>query len=77
MKRFSLDFAFIELKIDVEIDGSTHTLEKVKAIDAERDKLLIENGWSILRLPANLVKNDVDSAIIQLSNLIFSRGKQV
>lgn len=60
---YSYDFAFPEIKLDVEIDGSTHLNEKVKRIDGRRDKWSGDNGWNVLRFTANEVKTDVVSCL--------------
>lgn len=60
---YQYDFAFPDLKIDVEIDGATHNLEKVKKIDQRRDKFSNDNGWTVLRFTANQVKRDVIGCI--------------
>lgn len=50
-KRFSLDFAWVHKKKVIEIDGEQHyTQETQKLRDIEKDKLLKENGWELLRL---------------------------
>lgn len=56
---YQYDFAFVEQKVDVEIDGGTHTSEKVKKIDARRDEFSRQNGWKVLRFTAQEVKNNV------------------
>lgn len=52
---YQYDFAFPNLKIDVEIDGKTHLLEHVKLIDKERDEFSISNGWRVIRFDAKSV----------------------
>ena len=49
--KYSLDFAFINIKLDVELDGTCH-FNNGKRIehDIERDKYLIDNGWHIYRI---------------------------
>lgn len=50
--RFSLDFAWENLKKCIEIDGEQHQrFEKQKIRDIAKNKLLKENGWEILRIP--------------------------
>lgn len=63
---YEYDFAWPEKKIDVEIDGSTHLLEKVIEIDARRDAFSKEKGWIVLRFTASRVKKDVMSCIEEL-----------
>lgn len=41
---FYIDFAFADLKIAIEIDGSQHLEEERKQKDIEKDKLLQDNG---------------------------------
>lgn len=48
---YRLDFADIENKIDIEIDGDQHYLDKkIVASDARRNKYLEELGWKIIRI---------------------------
>lgn len=49
---YFLDFAFINIKLDVELDGRCHFINGEKRIqhDIERDKFLLENGWKIFRI---------------------------
>lgn len=57
---FYIDFAFIDLKIAVEIDGSQHLEEDRKQKDIEKDTILHQNGWKIIRFSENVVKTDWD-----------------
>jgi hypothetical protein len=47
-KKFQLDFAHVEGKIDIELDGPTHWATKKH--DAERDTILRALGWKIIRI---------------------------
>ena len=50
-KKYSLDFAWVHKKKVIEIDGEQHEqFEEYKNRDKEKDKLLIENGWQVLRI---------------------------
>ena len=66
IKRFSLDFAFINNKIDVEIDGNTHNLESVIKKDLNINEILLSLGWKTIRFTAKEIKNDVNSCIDRL-----------
>ena len=57
---FYIDFAFIDLKIAVEIDGSQHLEEERQQKDIEKDKLLQDNGWTVIRVAENVMRNDWD-----------------
>lgn len=67
---YEYDFAFVELKIDVEIDGDTHSQEKVKRIDARRDAWSRDNGWQVLRFSTKDVRRNVSVCIDALKKLI-------
>ena len=58
---YFIDFAFVDLKIAIEIDGSQHLLSERKAKDELKDALLIENGWRVIRIAESSVKKDWDS----------------
>jgi len=62
--RYRFDFCFPDLLIDIEIDGSTHNLEKVKQIDQERDLIATKYGWKILRIDASLLYHKENHQII-------------
>ena len=50
--RFSLDFAWPTNKLCIEVDGKQHQIDNAQKLrDAEKDKLLLENGWKELRIP--------------------------
>lgn len=48
---YSLDFAFVEKGIDLEIDGEQHYLDPVIIeSNRKRDIFLSENGWKVIRI---------------------------
>ena len=55
--RYVFDFAFPEVKLDVEIDGSLHLTEKGILHDQKRDEYSKNLGWEVLRISASDVKN--------------------
>ena len=69
---YFIDFAFIDEKLAVEIDGSQHLEEERKLSDDKKDKLLIENGWSILRIAENEVKKNISYVIDKINNILSS-----
>lgn len=48
--KFFLDFAWPEKRLCIEIDGELHRYKKQQINDAEKDRLLKEEGWKELRL---------------------------
>lgn len=60
---FYIDFAFENEKIAVEIDGSQHLEKERKERDDEKNKLLIENGWMVLRFSDKEIKTNIDNCV--------------
>lgn len=71
---FFVDFAFTDQKIAIEIDGSQHLLPERKAKDDEKDALLIEQGWKVIRFTENLVKTDWNTIHETLSNYLNDKN---
>jgi len=48
---YQLDFAFPEIKLDLEIDGEQHYVdERISQSDKRRNEWLTEQGWTIIRV---------------------------
>ncbi|GIK49006.1 MAG: DUF559 domain-containing protein [Hyphomonadaceae bacterium] len=60
--RYIADFACIEAKLVVEIDGLSHNVADQAAYDAERDAALSVLGWRVLRIPDALALSAPDEA---------------
>lgn len=71
---YFIDFAFIDIKVAVEIDGSQHLEEDRKKSDEEKDKLLLANGWKILRFTATEVIHNQQNVYDKL--LYFIKGNK-
>lgn len=57
--KYSLDFAWPERKLCIEIDGEQHErFEEYKLRDMAKDKLLKENGWKVIRIKWKDCYND-------------------
>lgn len=69
---YFIDFAFINEKVAVEIDGSQHILPDRKLQDDKKDKILIENDWRVFRVTATEVILNIDSVMDNLINFINS-----
>ena len=49
-KSFTMDFALPGLKMDIEVDGEVwHSSDEQTSDDSERDYLLAQRGWTVLR----------------------------
>ena len=67
---YFIDFAFINEKLAIKIDGSQHLLEERKLKDEEKDKLLISLGWRIIRFSENEVKTNLENVFIKILEFI-------
>lgn len=56
------DFACMEAKLIIEIDGASHDLNDQIEYDAERTRVLNALGWRVLRIRDALVLSDVSAA---------------
>jgi very-short-patch-repair endonuclease len=55
------DFAFLNIQLDVEVDGSQHwRSENRKANDKKRDDILIQKGWKLYRIPEFKLKREFE-----------------
>ena len=69
--KFSLDFAWPDRKICIEIDGEQHErFQEQKNRDIEKDKLLKEEGWKELRKSWQDIFNNPKSFIEEVRNII-------
>lgn len=60
---YVLDFACLRPRLAIEIDGAAHDRGDRPARDQRRDAWLAARGFSVLRLPARLVLEDLEGAI--------------
>jgi len=60
--RYIADFACMEAKLIIEIDGSSHDIADQISYDAERTSRLNALGWRVLRLRDALVLSDPSAA---------------
>lgn len=69
--RFSLDFVWLHKKRVIEIDGEQHErFPEQAARDREKDRLLIEEGYAILRVRWKDICKDSKGSIKQLKEFI-------
>lgn len=66
-----IDFAFIDEKVGIEIDGEVHfDVDNVKEKDIIRDKGLKERGWTIIRISNARVETDIDNVINEVIDVL-------
>lgn len=56
--KYFIDFALVDKMIALEIDGKQHLKEDRKLSDIKKDKMLIDNGWKVYRIPWNTINTD-------------------
>lgn len=70
---YFIDFAFINEKVAVEIDGSQHLLEDRKESDNKKDNLLLNEGWSVIRITEKEVKSNIENVMLEIKNILNSK----
>ena len=71
---YQLDFAFPDVKIDLEIDGDQHHLDKrVVESDKRRNEYLEHLGWKVIRVKWSEYKKLTDKK--EYVNMILNQIK--
>ena len=65
---YVVDFAARAVRLVVEVDGGYH-VARLRA-DARRDGELALLGWRVLRVPAALVEQQLDAAVVLVAQAI-------
>ncbi len=60
---FSLDFYCASARLAIEVDGMAHDMGSNPQRDMARDARIAEQGVRTLRIPANLVRDDMDAVV--------------
>ena len=60
---FVLDFACLEARLGVEVDGEAHNRGDRPARDAKRDETLGRLGFAVMRVPARDVLKDLEQVV--------------
>ena len=74
---YFIDFAFVNEKIAIEIDGSQHLLPDRKSKDNKKDELLTSNGWKVIRFTENIVKTDWNTIKNTLDEVFVNNNQEV
>ena len=73
--RYSLDFAWVDKKKCIEIDGEQHQrFEDYQERDKRKDNLLKENGWEVLRIIWKEAFNNPKEIIQKAKNFIDNQN---
>ncbi|MBL8548584.1 MAG: endonuclease domain-containing protein [Hyphomonadaceae bacterium] len=57
---FVADFACVEARLIVEVDGSAHSSAEAQEHDAQREYVLARAGWRTLRVSDDDVRADIE-----------------
>ena len=66
---YVVDFACVEVRLLIEIDGISHDMGERPAYDARRDTLLAAKGWQVMRIPAKAVLADLTGIAASIVSL--------
>jgi very-short-patch-repair endonuclease len=64
------DFACLELKLVIEVDGYTHSLDETIQKDFIKQEALEKAGFSVLRFSDNEVLRDMRNVILKIESFI-------
>lgn len=77
---YYVDFAFNDIQLAVEIDGSQHLLPDRKQKDEQKDALLNSLGWKVLRITENTVKHEwseIDNVLLQTPYEVLNNNVKI
>lgn len=73
--KYKLDFAWVERRLCIEIDGSQHTLiDAQRQSDECKDALLHEHGWKVLRLKWGYICKNPQNVISLVKDFLMNMG---
>ena len=72
---YFIDFAFVDEKVAVEIDGSQHLLPNRAESDKKKDELLLNFGWRIIRFTANEIMHNGENAVKLIESMLSDSNK--
>jgi very-short-patch-repair endonuclease len=71
IKPFIADFACVEKRLIIELDGESHIGNENETYDAKRTRYLESMGWTILRFWNDEIYEQLDDVIEQITNNIL------
>jgi very-short-patch-repair endonuclease len=72
---YFIDFAFVNQMVAIEIDGSQHLLPERKESDDNKDKLLNDLGWFVVRISENEIKTNIDEVFNKIVSILNEKPK--
>lgn len=71
---YFIDFAFMNEKIAVEIDGSQHLKEENALRDIKKDELLKSLDWSVIRITEKEIKKNIEYVFASIEKIIKDKA---
>jgi very-short-patch-repair endonuclease len=67
---FFVDFALLNTKVAIEINGSQHNQKERKRSDARKRRVILKSGWRLYTVSASQVQSNVDDVLVELRRFI-------
>jgi very-short-patch-repair endonuclease len=71
---FVIDFACLTVRLAIEVDGEAHDRGDRPQLDASRDRLLREAGFTMMRIPAREVLGNMEGVLAGIVALCRTLG---
>ena len=65
------DFAAIEIKLIIEIDGATHSSDDRVEYDTARTEFLTSQGWRVIRVWNNDIYSNLNGVLQSISQIVY------
>ena len=62
------DFCSLEIKLIIEVDWSIHDVEEIYLLDKEKEKLLNQKWFKVVRIRNEEIKNDLSLIMSKIIN---------
>jgi hypothetical protein len=67
---YKADLALVDLKLDIEVDGGSHSSREQKTLDMKRDRVLAGLGWHVLRVSNADVTYNLAGVLIHILSTV-------
>ena len=61
------DFCCLELKLIIEVDWNIHNLKEIYELDIEKEKLLIQKWFKIIRITNQEIEKNISSSLKKIA----------
>jgi very-short-patch-repair endonuclease len=72
--QITTDFACLDCRLAIEVDGDSHSFGDQPRRDAARDILLQRNGFTVMRIPARDVLRDLNAVVTGIVSICSDVG---